>query len=156
MRSKTTIMFGVLRYFSIASAVALAVFTLASTAFYREHEEQQLLELMQNENEILTRSFINTIWPRFSDYVLTVEDLDGNALRARPETEQIYWALEPFGQIENLETRINPGTGLGLPLTNKLIELHGESLELISEAGAGTTVFLRFPASRVGAISAVG
>jgi signal transduction histidine kinase len=41
------------------------------------------------------------------------------------------------------------GTGLGLPLAKALIELHGGSILLESELGQGTSVTLRFPASRV-------
>jgi len=56
--------------------------------------------------------------------------------------------LSTFGQVESAETRTNHGTGLGLPLTQRLIELHGGELRLESELGIGTTIALRFPASR--------
>ncbi len=39
--------------------------------------------------------------------------------------------------------------GLGLPLTNSLVELHGGSLNLDSQIGVGTTVAVRLPASRI-------
>ncbi len=45
--------------------------------------------------------------------------------------------------------RAHEGTGLGLPLTKSLTELHGGSLDLQSEVGVGTTVTVRFPAERV-------
>ena len=35
------------------------------------------------------------------------------------------------------------------PLTKILVELHGGSLDLRSEAGAGTTVIVRIPAERI-------
>lgn len=40
------------------------------------------------------------------------------------------------------------GIGLGLPLSQKLMELHGGALALESEPGRGTTVTITFPASR--------
>jgi signal transduction histidine kinase len=58
-------------------------------------------------------------------------------------------ALQPFGQIDSRMTRKYQGTGLGLPLTKSMIELHGGSLQLESAVGRGTTAFLWLPPSRV-------
>ena len=58
-------------------------------------------------------------------------------------------ALEPFGQIDNRLARAYEGTGLGLPLSKQLMEVHGGSLRLDSEPGVGTTVTLTFPAERI-------
>ena len=63
--------------------------------------------------------------------------------------EEIVMALEPFRQIDSSLSRKYEGTGLGLPLTKHLIELHGGKLQIASAPGAGTTVTLRFPASRL-------
>ena len=63
--------------------------------------------------------------------------------------EDIPKALARFGQVDSGLQRAHEGTGLGLPLTKSLIELHGGSLDLQSEVGAGTTVTVRFPAERV-------
>ncbi|MFA4995181.1 MAG: ATP-binding protein [Bdellovibrionales bacterium] len=63
--------------------------------------------------------------------------------------EDIAVALAPFGQIENALSRKHQGTGLGLPLTKALVELHNGTFELKSELGVGTTISLVFPASRV-------
>src|SRR5690606_5031378 len=57
-------------------------------------------------------------------------------------------ALERFGQIDSDLNRKYQGTGLGLPLSKRLIELHGGVLSLLSELGAGTTVTIIFPAER--------
>jgi signal transduction histidine kinase len=59
--------------------------------------------------------------------------------------EDIATALEPFGQVEGLFTPGNQGTGLGLPLTKQLAELHGGTLELESQPGRGTTVTILLP-----------
>ena len=64
---------------------------------------------------------------------------------------KIKRALEPFGQIYDSAhaAKENQGTGLGLPLAKAMVELHGGSLHLDSDAGKGTTVTLSFPARRV-------
>jgi signal transduction histidine kinase len=66
----------------------------------------------------------------------------------------IRGALEPFKQLDaGLERRFE-GLGLGLPLANALMRLHGGSLSIHSEPGHGTTVNLDFPAERVVRIAA--
>jgi len=64
-------------------------------------------------------------------------------------TEDIPKVLEPFGQMDNTINGKREGTGLGLPLSKKLVELHGGRLQLTSEPGAGTTVTAYFPSSRL-------
>jgi PAS domain S-box-containing protein len=57
--------------------------------------------------------------------------------------------MAPFGQVESAFQRAHPGTGLGLPLTRALIELHGGSLHIDSVLGKGTAVTLTLPHNRV-------
>jgi PAS domain S-box-containing protein len=68
--------------------------------------------------------------------------------------EDIPRALTPFQQIDSGLNGKNQGTGLGLPLSKILVELHGGSLDIKSEVGIGTTVTVRFPAERVAPESA--
>ena len=63
--------------------------------------------------------------------------------------EDIPKALEPFSQLDSRVSRENEGTGLGLPLSKSLVEMHGGSLELQSEVDGGTTVTVCFPAERI-------
>jgi PAS domain S-box-containing protein len=57
-------------------------------------------------------------------------------------------ALAPFGQIESALSRKHQGTGLGLPLTKALVELHGGKLLLESKLGIGTMISVIMPAER--------
>jgi signal transduction histidine kinase len=57
--------------------------------------------------------------------------------------------LKPFTQADSSLARRYEGTGLGLPLTKSLVELHGGRLELESQPQKGTTVRAVFPRSRV-------
>ncbi len=61
---------------------------------------------------------------------------------------QIEHVMSPFGQAENVMTRTQDGTGLGLPLVKSFMELHGGSIDLRSALGEGTKVTLRFPSTR--------
>lgn len=44
------------------------------------------------------------------------------------------------------------GSGLGLPMTYRAIQLHGGSIDLTSEPGAGTSFCLRIPVSKAGSL----
>ena len=68
--------------------------------------------------------------------------------------KDIPLVLSPFGQVPDTD-RLDRGTGLGLPLSKALIELHSGSLDLQSELGIGTTVTIRLPAERVRAMPKV-
>jgi signal transduction histidine kinase len=57
--------------------------------------------------------------------------------------------LSPFGQVESAYSGTYEGTGLGLPITKALLELHGGTLALESVVGVGTTITLSFPKERV-------
>jgi signal transduction histidine kinase len=54
-------------------------------------------------------------------------------------------ALQPFGQIENSQSRTQIGWGLGLAISKSLAELNGGTLALTSEPGRGTTASVTFP-----------
>jgi len=62
--------------------------------------------------------------------------------------DEIPRALQPFGQIDNSLSRPHGGTGLGLPLAVRLVELHGGTMSIESEPGNGTTVTFTLPAER--------
>jgi signal transduction histidine kinase len=60
--------------------------------------------------------------------------------------EDIEKAFQSFGQVDSGLNRKYEGTGLGLPLTKKLMELHYGVIDIESELGKGTLVTLTFPA----------
>jgi signal transduction histidine kinase len=65
---------------------------------------------------------------------------------SEPDLERIF---EPFRQAESTLTRSHEGTGLGLPLSRKLIELHGGTLKFESVFGKGSTATVWLPTERM-------
>lgn len=63
--------------------------------------------------------------------------------------EDVAVALEPFRQLDARLNRRYEGTGLGLPLSKRLIELHGGELRIDSTPGQGTRVSLHLPGERI-------
>ena len=57
-------------------------------------------------------------------------------------------ALEPYARVETT-AKDRQGTGLGLPLSKALTEANRASFSISSDAGQGTAVEIRFPATRV-------
>src|SRR5258708_5877460 len=62
--------------------------------------------------------------------------------------DQIERARQPFGQAHAATTRAYGGTGLGLPITQRLVELHDGELRIASVPGEGTSVAVVFPPLR--------
>ena len=62
--------------------------------------------------------------------------------------ENLDLVFTPFWQADTPYSRSHGGTGLGLPLSKSLAELHGGDLTLESKLGVGTMVMVVFPSER--------
>ncbi|TNE35744.1 MAG: HAMP domain-containing histidine kinase [Alphaproteobacteria bacterium] len=65
------------------------------------------------------------------------------------DPENIEKVFAPFVQIESSMSRSYEGTGLGLPLSKNILELHDGTIMLKSKLGEGTTAIVEFPARRI-------
>ncbi len=63
--------------------------------------------------------------------------------------EDIERALEPFSRIRHPNREDLGGTGMGLSIVKRLVELHGGRLVMESAVGEGTRATLQFPPYRV-------
>jgi signal transduction histidine kinase len=61
------------------------------------------------------------------------------------DPQDVEIALQPFGQVDNRLERRYEGTGLGLPLTKALVELHDAAIVIDSARGRGTRITITFP-----------
>ncbi|MBX2833686.1 MAG: PAS domain S-box protein [Micavibrio sp.] len=63
--------------------------------------------------------------------------------------DKINEALEPFGQVyDTADNSLHQGTGLGLPLAKAMTRLHGGTLEIKSQVGKGTAIYVHMPSER--------
>lgn len=74
-----------------------------------------------------------------TDFIVTIRDTGIGITK-----ENILKVFQSFGQIDSGLNRRYEGTGLGLPLTKKLVELHHGNITLRSEPGNGTIVEIHF------------
>ena len=107
---------------------------------------QVLLNLLSNGIKFTPpggRVVVGARRDRAGDLVLSITD---TGVGIAPE--DLAKIIVPFGALArnaNL-SRTREGTGLGLPLSKSLVELHGGRLDIESQVGRGTTATARFPA----------
>jgi two-component system cell cycle sensor histidine kinase PleC len=94
--------------------------------------------------------------PRGGRITLSVSGLpDGGQLLLVKDTgpgiprEEIPRVMQAFGQGSLAHQTAEGGTGLGLPIVQNLVSLHGGTFELRSEMRKGTEAVVVFPKSRV-------
>ncbi|WP_189987896.1 GAF domain-containing sensor histidine kinase [Thalassobaculum fulvum] len=95
--------------------------------------------------------------PENGEVVIEFRDGDPVEIRVRDDgpgmtPAQIERAMQPYGRSQVEPSQTAPavgGTGLGLPIARRLVELHGGRLTIESTPGAGTTVAFTLPKTRV-------
>jgi len=108
----------------------------------------------QRVQQIVINLLTNAV--KFTDHggrvsISAGHDADGNMVLTVSDTgigiaaEDLEKVLQPFEQIENSLTRQNSGSGLGLPITLALVEMHGGTLRVQSVVGKGTEVCVILP-----------
>jgi signal transduction histidine kinase len=108
--------------------------------------KQILFNLLDNAIKFSPAGGIVTLTVRGADAGAVEFIVADNGSGMAAEEAQI--ALQPFGQVDDGLTRCHEGAGLGLPLAERLAEIHGGSLRIESEKGRGTRVIVRLPQAR--------
>ncbi len=96
------------------------------------------LEIKTDPDNGLTRSRV--------DLVITVSDTGKGILKKDQDT-----IFEAFHQIKGEKSEKNTGTGLGLTITKRLVELMGGRIRVESKKDQGATFFVHLPRVKVAA-----
>ncbi|MBI5304391.1 MAG: response regulator [Chloroflexi bacterium] len=70
-------------------------------------------------------------------------------------SQDIPKVFEEFGQVDGSTTRQHEGSGLGVPLSKRLVESHGGQMWLESQPGIGTTFYFTLPIMPSGSVGRV-
>lgn len=106
--------------------------------------KQVILNVLSNSVKFTPEGGSVTIkcWKDFDEGMIFISVKDTGVGMA---PQDLARALSPFGQVDNKLSRKYEGTGLGLPLTKKLVELMRGKFDIKSELTLGTTVIVSFP-----------
>jgi signal transduction histidine kinase len=100
-----------------------------------------LANLLSNANKFTDAGEVRVRVREDEDAV--VFEVEDTGIGIAPEHhERIF---EPFWQVESPNTRSRNGSGLGLSLARRLLDLMGGDISLASELGRGTRCAFRLP-----------
>ncbi len=103
--------------------------------------KQVVLNLLSNAVKFTPVGGHVTVGAEVRDDTLRVWVADTGVGLASEDHERIFGSFEQLGG----QDARHEGTGLGLPLSRRLVELHGGSLDVDSVLGEGATFTARFP-----------
>lgn len=109
--------------------------------------KQVVLNLLSNAIKFTPRSgqiFVRSDLTADGSFYISIEDT-GIGIK----DEDLIKALTPFVQIDSELSRKYQGTGLGLPLSKNMMELHEGQLTITSIYGEGTNVTITLPNTRI-------
>jgi PAS domain S-box-containing protein len=110
---------------------------------------QVLLNLLSNaakftdEGAITVRASVGDSPSGHPEITVSVTD-SGQGIS--PEDQKKLF--QPFSQVDSSATRKSGGSGLGLSISNHLVEMHGGRIGVESATGAGSTFYFTLPAFR--------
>jgi signal transduction histidine kinase len=121
----------------------------------RQRVRQIILNLVSNASKFTDDGYIALRVKPIADngkpYLLCAVEDTGIGIRQ----EDIATVFEAFRQVDSSSARRAQGTGLGLPISRRLAELHGGRMWVESKEGMGTTFYFTLPLGGGGSTSAV-
>ncbi|GAC1689020.1 MAG: hypothetical protein PVS2B1_10570 [Candidatus Dormibacteraceae bacterium] len=112
--------------------------------------KQMLLNLMSNAVKFTPEGGSVTVVAKRLSETVEISVTDTGIGIAESDQDEIFKA---FRQIDSATAREQHGTGLGLALVKRFIELHGGQIRISSELGTGSVFTLSLPLAPSGAIA---
>jgi signal transduction histidine kinase/CheY-like chemotaxis protein len=107
----------------------------------RTRIREVLLNLLSNAGRFTEQGGVTLrAWQQGTQLIVTVTDTGPGI-----HEDQIGRLFQPFHQVDASTRRRHGGSGLGLSISKRLIELHGGEMTLESTLGLGTTVRFSLP-----------
>lgn len=102
---------------------------------------QVVINLLSNAGRFTERGGVQVrVWQEENSVLFSVSDTGPGI----PEEAQKK-IFEPFQQADGTIRRAYGGSGLGLSISKKFVEMHGGKMQLESEVGVGTTIAFSLP-----------
>lgn len=111
----------------------------------RTRLRQIMWNIMGNAIKFTERGYVSLSLKIEKNHLLVSVTDTGIGIRE----ENLAIVFEQFRQIDGNLNRIAGGTGLGMPITKKLVELHGGDIWVESALGQGSTFHFTIPVSQV-------
>jgi signal transduction histidine kinase len=108
--------------------------------------KQIMYNLINNAIKFTDNNGIISLTTTIKDNKLIVKIQDSGIGIAEEDKDKIF---SQFMQVDSSYTRKQEGTGLGLALTKKLVELHNGVIDFKSESGKGTTFWFILPEAKL-------
>ena len=109
----------------------------ASIETDRTRLRQILINLVSNAIKFTQQGRVEIVARFLSEENLLHVEVTDTGIGIAPEHQETLF--QPFTQADTTSTRQYGGTGLGLPITKRLVEMLGGSISLESELGKGST-----------------
>lgn len=106
---------------------------------------QILFNLLSNAVKFTDEGIITLAMLKQEDNLLTHVTDTGEGIS---DADQLV-IFEQFQQVGTMQNRKEGGTGLGLPISKNLVELHGGEISVESKLGHGTTFSFTIPLKRI-------
>ena len=140
---KALAMFRLLRDFSVSSAIAITALTLILMILFYQIAINDLLRFGEAQNEALTRSLANSIWPKYSTFVTKISKIDGDTIRANPRTNDIRNDLVNMTSgLPILKVKIYNLDGLGLAICREIAAAHEGTIQIVDKPDGGSVFVL--------------